>query len=85
LYKLEQRGWWLILIALCVFMVSALLTYARHDVLEMYRLMGYPEAQIEQIQKSGLLVGNRMSWLMAFSVLPFLGYLLFIKKFLFRK
>jgi hypothetical protein len=85
LYKLEQRGWWLILIALCVFMASALLTYARHDVMEMYRLMGYPEAQIEQIQKSGLLVGNRMMWLMAFSALPFLGYLLFIRKFLRRE
>ena len=82
LYKLEQRGWWLILIALCVFMVSALLTFARHDLMEMYRLMDYPEAQIEQMQKTGLLMGNRMSWLMAGSALPFLGYLLFIKKFL---
>jgi len=85
LYKLDVRGWWLVLIALCVFMASAFLTFARHDVLEMYRLMGYPEAQIEQIQKTGLLVGNRMSWLMSFSVLPFLGYLLFIRKFLLRK
>ncbi len=84
LYKLKPRGWWLILIAMCVFMVSALLTHARHDVTEMYRLMGYPEAQIEQIQKSGLLVGNRMTWLTAFSMLPFLGYLFFIKKFLRR-
>jgi hypothetical protein len=85
LYKLEQRGWWLILIALCAFMTSALLTYARHDLVEMYHLMGYPEAQIAQMQKTGLLNGNRMNWLMAFSVLPFLGYLLFIKKFLGRK
>ena len=85
LYKLESRGWWLILIALCVVMASVLLTYARHDVTEMYRLMGYPEAQIEQIQKSGLLIGNRMTWLMAFFMLPFLGYLLFIRKFLRRK
>jgi len=66
-------------------MASVLLTYARHDVMEMYRLMGYPEAQIEQIQKSGLLIGNRMTWLMAFFMLPFLGYLLFIRKFLRRK
>lgn len=85
LYKLEQRGWWLILIAFCVFMVSGILTFAHHDMLEMYRLMGYPEAQIEQIQKSGFLVGNRMAWLMAFFALPFLGYLLFIKKYLGRK
>ncbi len=84
LYKLDPRGWWVILIALCVFMTSAFVTYARHDMMEVYRLMGYREAQIEQIQKSGLLTGNHMMWLMAFSLLPFLGYLLFIKKFLRR-
>ena len=66
-------------------MVSGLMTFAHHDMLEMYRLMGYPETQIEQMQKTGLLVGNRMSWLMLFSVLPFLGYLFFVRKFLPRK
>jgi hypothetical protein len=85
LYKLDVRGWWLILIALCVFMVSSLVTFAQHDMMEMYRLMNYPAAQIEQMQKTGLLTGNRMSWLMSFSVLPILGYLLYIKKFLSRK
>jgi hypothetical protein len=65
-----------------VFMVSAVLTYARHDVIEMYQLMGYPQAQIEQIQKTGLLTGNRMAWMMSFSMLPFLGYIFFIKKYL---
>jgi len=85
LYRLDVRGWWLILIALVVFMVSSVLTYARHDVVEMYQLMGYPEAQIEQIKQTGLLQGNRMSWFMVLSVLPFLGYLLFIKKFLHGK
>ena len=81
LYKLDARGWWLILIVFLVFMLSTLLTYARHDMIEMYHLMGYPEAQIEQIQKTGLLTGNRMNWLMTFSMLPFLGYILFIKKY----
>ena len=85
LYKLQRQGWWLILIAMCVFIVSALLTYARHDVMEMYRLAGYPEAQLQQIQKFGWLSGNRMMWLMAFSMLPFLSYLLLIRRFLFRK
>jgi hypothetical protein len=85
LYRLQRQGWWLILIAMCVFIVSALLTYARHDVMEMYRLMGYPEAQLEQIQKFGWLTGNRMMWVMAFSMLPFLGYLLLIRRYLFRK
>ena len=85
LYRLDVRGWWLILIALVVFMGSALVTYAHHDIIEMYQLMGYPQVQIDQIQKTGLLTGNRMNWLMSFSMLPFLGYLFFIKKYLQNK
>jgi len=82
LYKLDVRGWWLILIALVVFMASTVMTYAHHDIIEMYHLMGYPQAQIDQIQKTGLLTGNSMTWLALFSMLPFLGYLVFIKKYL---
>jgi len=82
LYHLDVRGWWLILIALVVFTASSLVTYARHDILEMYQLLGYPQAQIDQIQKTGLMTGNHMFWLSFLSVLPFAGYLLFIKKYL---
>jgi hypothetical protein len=82
LYRLDARGWWLILIAMVLFLVSALLTYAHHDIIEMYQLMGYPQAQIDQMQKMGLFTGHRMSWLTALFTLPFLGYLLFIKKYL---
>ncbi len=82
LYRLDARGWWLILIAMVLFMVSALLTYARHDISEMYQLQGLPQAQIDQIQKLGLFTGNRMSWFTVLCSLPFLGYLLFIKKYL---
>jgi hypothetical protein len=81
LYRLDVRGWWLILIATLLFMVSALLTYSHHDILEMYQLQGYPQAQIEQMQKISLLTSNRMSWLTTLFSLPFLGYLLFIKKY----
>ena len=82
LYHLDVRGWWLILIALLVFMVSGVVTYAHHDIIEMYQLMGYPQVQIDQIQKMGLLTGNHMTWLMSLTMLPFLGYLVFIKKYL---
>ena len=49
------------------------MTYSRHDITETYHLMGYPEAQIEQIQKMGLLAGNNMTWLTLLSALPLLG------------
>jgi hypothetical protein len=82
LYRLEARGWWLILVAMVLFMVSALVTYAHHDVIEMYQLQGLPQAQIDQIEKMGLFTSNRMSWFTVLFSLPFLGYLLFIKKYL---
>jgi hypothetical protein len=85
LYRLDVRGWWLILIVFVAVMVSTVLTYAQHDLIEMYQRMGYPQAQIEQMQKSGLLTGNRMNWLMVFSTLPLFGYMLFIKKYLRNK
>jgi hypothetical protein len=65
-----------------LFTVSALLTYAHHDISELYQLQGLPQSQIDQIQKMGLFTGNRMSWFTALFTLPFLGYLLFIKKYL---
>jgi hypothetical protein len=81
LYKLDVRGWWLILIGMAVFMASTVLTYAHHDMIEMYQLMGYPQAQIDQIQKIGLFKGNSINWIMFLCWLPFLAYLLFIKKY----
>jgi len=82
LYRLDVRGWWLILVAMVLFTVSALLTYAHHDIMELYQLQGLPQAQIDQIQKMGMFTGNRMSWFTALFTLPFLGYLVFIKKYL---
>ncbi|MGA3265983.1 MAG: hypothetical protein ABSE16_04080 [Verrucomicrobiota bacterium] len=82
IYRLDVRAWWVLLAVLLLFSASSLLTYTHHDLVEMYRLMGYPEAQLEQMQKSGLLTGNYMAWLTGCSMVPFLGYLLFVKRYL---
>jgi len=82
LYRLDVRAWWVLLVALVLFCVSNLLTYTHHDMLEMYRLMGYPEEQIDQLQKTGLMNGNHLAWITVGSMLPFVGYLLFVKKYL---
>jgi hypothetical protein len=84
LYKLQPLGWWLIFIALLVWMVSAILTYPRLGMMEMYRLMNYSDAHLEHLQEDGLLTGNPNAWLMSLSNLPLMAYLLFIKKFLRR-
>ncbi len=82
LYRLDVRAWWVLLAAMVLYSVSSVLTYTHHDVFEMYRLMGFPEAQIEQIRKIGLFNGNGMTWMIVCSMAPFLGYLLFVKRYL---
>ena len=79
MYRLKPLGWWLVLAAMIVFTISGALTFARHDIVEFYQVGGYPQAQIDQIQKTGL--GDELKWLMVVAMLPFLGYLLFIKKY----
>jgi len=82
LYRLEHRGWWVILITMGLGLISATVTYARIDMMEIYRIMGYPEAQIEQIKQFGFLNGQRMLWLTLLSGLPVLCYVLYIRRFL---
>jgi len=81
LYKLDVRAWWVVLVAMLLYCVSTLMTYTRHDVFEMYQLMGYPQDQIDQMKKLGTFGGNSVAWMLIFFV-PFLGYIVYVKKYL---
>ena len=81
LYRLDRRGWWTIFIALILFCVSNVITYSRHDLGEVYAMMGYPPAQIEQIQKLFSTGGSTMVWTSLVCTLPLLGFLLYIRKY----
>jgi len=85
LYKLEWRGWLVALISACAQAISELLNSVPHDLTEMYRLMNYSEAQIEQAQHSFIMVGNRRLWLTVFLLATNLGCLLLIKRYIRRK
>ncbi len=85
LYKLKPIGWWIVFVALCLLMASTFITFRGHDTLEMYRLMGYSEWQIAEIEETGLATGNYFVWLCVISMLPFLCYLFFVRRYIFRK
>ena len=81
IYRLKAIGWWIILVSHAVLMVSGALTFTRVDPIEMYRLMGYPQQQIQQMQPFINLFKSHMPLCMLLFVLPFFGYLLYVKKF----
>jgi hypothetical protein len=81
IYQLKIAGWWFVLITLVVLAISNVLTFARVDITEMYRLMGYSQAQLEQMQRYNYLKGGVLVFAALISFLPMLGYLLYVKKF----
>jgi hypothetical protein len=84
IYKLEISGWWIVLLGMCLASISGFLTYSRHDIGELYRLIGYPEEQIALVEKFNFFKNRTLAWsTLAFSV-PFVGYLLYIRKYFTR-
>lgn len=82
LYRLDRRGWWAIFAVMVVLCVSNLITYSLHDLSEVYAAMGYSTAQIGQIRKLVALDRSLLLWCSLVFTVPFLGYLLYIRKFL---
>ncbi|MFL5238693.1 MAG: hypothetical protein ACJ8EL_14020 [Rhizomicrobium sp.] len=84
IYRLEWRGWWVIFVAMVLFGVSNVTTYSRHDIREVYALMGYAPAQAEQMRALGSFGQSTMTWSTCIFALPFLVYLFYVRKFFSR-
>jgi hypothetical protein len=65
--------------------VSSAITFSQHDIMDMYRVMNYPQAQIDQIKATGLFTTNNLLWMSMLGWLPILGYVIFIKRYFSRK
>ena len=85
IYRLKPAGWWAIVIGFGVMLVSALLTFTRVDLVEMYRLMGYPEEQIQQMQRYNLFKGRNMLLFITSGSLVWFGYLAWVRKYFRRE
>jgi hypothetical protein len=80
-YRRQPASWWILLVTWVLLGASASITFARVDLMEMYRLMGYPKAQIELMQRYQFLQGGGMAWCLALGIGVMLAYLLYVKKF----
>ncbi|HEY3664133.1 MAG TPA: hypothetical protein VGL24_13345, partial [Chthoniobacterales bacterium] len=81
LYRLDRRGWWIIFLGMVLFCLSSLMTYARHDLSEIYAAMGYSPEQLKLLQGMPMLQGRAMMWSTLIFTVPYLAYLLYIRKF----
>jgi hypothetical protein len=80
-YRLKPMSWWITLALVLVFGVSNVVTFARVDLIEMYKLMGYPESQLRLMEQLNVFQGSALAWWSALAIVPLLVYLLFVKRF----
>jgi len=80
-YKLDRRGWWVLIICLALFAISTVVTYSRHDISELYVSMGYSGERLAQLQKFSMVKGGNAIWFSLIWTAPLLGYLIYLRKF----
>ncbi len=83
-YKLDRCGWWVILAGICALAVSGFVTYSRHDVSELYALMGYTQDQIARMQKMSIFKGQAAAWISLAGMIPMTGYMVYLRRFFWR-
>ncbi|HAB17459.1 MAG TPA: hypothetical protein PLX89_21500 [Verrucomicrobiota bacterium] len=81
MYRLDVRGWWVLLVSFAILTLSNVVMYSQYNLVEILELMRYPEAQLAMFRKMPLFNGRAMAWGMGLFSIPFFAYLWYIKRF----
>jgi hypothetical protein len=85
LYKLRPAAWWVALIVLGLLSCSATITFARIDLIDLYKHMDMPAKQLEQMRQMAPTMKAIMPWATAVSSCAWVGYMLWIRRYFVAK
>ncbi len=82
-YRLKMAAWWGMVLLCVVGAVNVAVTFSRRDLMEMYQAMSMPAAQLEMMQKSGVIeiMSRSMPGMGLVGGAVWLGYLLFVRRY----
>jgi hypothetical protein len=80
-YRLDRQAWLVYTVGATVLWVSSLVTFQRIGLVDFYRQMGLPEGQLEVMAKSPLFLNGSLLWLSLLSMVVFLGYLFYVRRY----
>jgi hypothetical protein len=81
-YRLQRNAIWMCVALTTVGALSLALTVAGTDSLAFYRLVGYPEQQIDRLHRAGaLLDGSSIAWLMGLMGAATIAFLLWLRRY----
>lgn len=78
-YKLKSGAWWTAVALNVLGTASAVITFSRVNMLEVWKRMDMPEQQLQVLRDSG--IAEIMPWWMVIWAVPFLAYLLYTKRY----
>ena len=81
LFRLQSTGWWIAMTALTLRTASAIVTYARGDLLQAYSKMGWKDAQLQMMSESPIFRSHLILWWSVGFLLAFVGYMFWIKRY----
>jgi len=82
-YKLRVWAWLTTIVLMAVWGVSAVVTFSRVSMLELYERMNFPEEQLQILQKYGMIEKMNMPWMIGATLAVYLAYLLFVGRYFF--
>ncbi len=81
-YRLSIKAWWGAVLLVVGWAVSAGVTFSRVSMLDYYEKMNFPEQQLDIMkQYSGILQSYSMALFCGLSLVGFLGYLLYTRRY----
>jgi hypothetical protein len=81
LFRLQSSGWWIAVLASPIRMLSMGITYSRADLMQAYSKLGWSDSQVQMINASPLFRSHVILWWSLISMVIFLSYLLWLKRY----
>jgi len=81
-FRKRLLGWWIAIALLVLQAISAAVTFSRGDLLQAYSRMGWKSAQLQAMSDNPMLRGHLMLWWSLLFILLYIGYLVWVKRYL---
>lgn len=80
-FRMKVAGWWVATVAVVFRMVSAILTYARGNVNDLYNHMGWSAEQTQAMQMNPVLRSGAFLWVGPLIMVVYVGYVIWLKRY----
>lgn len=81
-YRLKPSAWWISILVVAGLGISQVSTFSRVDLMEIYKGLGYPQAQLDYMKQSQAWITREfMAWTCLGWMAPAVGYLIWTRRF----